>query len=176
MELKIKDIEKMVSLLENDGVPLAHGTDVSCGLDQLHDLDIPRIPEAQLFENILFVYSTHTRLTGDDVSRYAEKYDETEYDFEVDPIGYGVDAACYDRAADGVTTGFIMSDALRNKDRPKSICRFVDYLRSKGERVYECGPAHVNRNTGNTIQHWLWLPKGVEVVEEKKSKVVKKKR
>lgn len=175
MELKITDIEKMVSLLENDGVPHALGTGVSCGLDQLNDLDDGRIPEAQLFENILFVYSTHTRLTGDDVSRYAEKYDGTEYDFEVDPSGYGVDSARYDRGP-GVTTGFIMSDALRNKDRPKSICRFVDYLRSKGERVYECGPAHVNRNTGNTIQHWLWLPKGVEVVEEKKSKVVKKKR
>ena len=175
MELKIADIEKMISLLENDGVPDAQGTDVSCGLDQLHDLDIPRIPEAQLFENILFVYSTHTRLTRDDMSRYSDEDEETEWDFEVGLNGYGVDSASYGRAL-GVTTGFLMSDALRNKDRPKSICRFVDYLRSKGERVYECGPAHVNRNTGNTIQHWLWLPKGVEVVEEKKSKVVKKKR
>lgn len=175
MELTIKDIEKMASLLENDGVPLAHGTDVSCGLDQLHDLDGGRIPEAQLFENIRFVYSTHTNLTRDDMSRYSDEYEETEWDFEVNPSGYGVDSASYGRGL-GVTTGFLMSDALRNKDRPKSICRFVDYLRSKGERVYECGPAHVNRNTGNTIQHWLWLPQGVEVVEEKKSKVVKKKR
>lgn len=175
MEVTKKDINKMLDILDHEDIPLPYDTHVSCGLDQLYNLrgcarrpdshrnwvDRRDVPEKKFFEKVWHVYRVHTGLDAKSIEDIEE---ESEYsDFEVDPAGYGVDSASYRDFSGGPTTGFLLSDAVKNSKKLGSAIRFVQFLRKKGERVYDCGPPHVNRNTGNVIQHWLWLPHSVEV-------------
>ena len=166
MALSKKEMKRLAEIQKkySRNLPNLSTTEVSCGLDQLHDIrEYVGSDEKEIFEVLYEYVDLYFRLTEADVA-LAEK--EGIW-LEVDPSGFGVLAAadldC--EFISGIGTGVLMSDALKNKNRPGAAVRFVKFLRRKKERVYDCGPPHVNRNTGNVIQHWLWLPSGVEVKE-----------